>query len=730
MIVSDLDQLPSVAAYLRRIGATAVNFKTATVTQQVNGYPKAVGTVRFSSSGLISVWGEAASPTPEEQQAIMDEWGTIEFPKIVTLDALAELPPGINSLNDPNVFVCHDFSDKIVMVHQRYDNQDGTKGFLPWTRWSDGKWRRMEPEVMPFFGLPGYRDHSTLFIHEGSKAARRVKLAIAGELGEPFPWMEQMRWGHHIGWIGGVHAVERSDWRKLASLGWKRVVIVADNDDEGKAIVPQIAQHFRCPTFALVFTDEWPDKFDLGDKWPEKMFGEEGQYIGQPYDRCLQPATWATDEHITTEVGPRGGEKEIRTYECRSSFLQQWAWIESVDQMVCLDMPHYRMPAGRFNQFIRPFSHRKDTLEHFYRAFSGNQMTLTYDPSDEGTIIRDKSGLQSVNLYQPSPIKPVAGDYTPWLDFLNYLFPVEQDRQEVKRWIATLRAKPATRMIYGLLLMSEIQGTGKGTFASIAAKLVGEHNAAAPSASLIVNSDFNGWLSGKRLVRVDEIYEGQSWKAYNRLKQYVTDEMIEINVKHQATWSMPNWTHYILMSNSQMALRIENSDRRWLVPRVTETKLGAEFFEGFYYWLDHGGLSIIAHWAHTFEARGEGKYVRPGEIAPMTERKARLIDESRSDAEQLFLSLAEEMQEREQPTAAILSSLRLWASGRLQERVYETPQGIARILRSAGLWITDKVKIGGAKVQVICNREEMLDWTGAKLKDHIVEPNVLVPPEM
>lgn len=724
MTVGALDDIPCIAEYLRRIGAEPVNFRSAHVTTIIGGYPKVTGWVRFdTTTGDIEVSNVNLAPAEEEAAAISEAIVAADFPKPVTLAALADTPPGVN-ISDDDTFICHDFAGQIVMIHQRYRTKDGGKGFVPWTRWSDGQWRKMEPETMPFFGVPGHEECNTLYVHEGAKAAKRVKLLIAEERdASGFPWLANMKWGHHIGWIGGVHALERSDWDKLASLGWKRVVIVADNDPLGKAIVPSIAQKFHCPVFTIQFTDDWPDAFDLGDEWPEQLFGDDGQYLGPTYEQCIQPATWATDA-FTLPPGPRGGRPQV-IYSIRPIFAEQWSWIEEQDMMVNLAMPQYRMAAGKFNGFIRPFSHTKDTLGLFQQHYTGNQMRLTYDPSRPGIIIRDSVGLQAINLYQGSSFKPEPGDWSPFTEFIEYMFPQPTDREQVKRWAATLIARPDIRMIFGLLLVSERQGTGKGTFARILASLIGLHNASFPSAGLIVNSEFNGWIANKRLIVVDEIYEGHSWKAYNRLKPYVTDETIEVNVKHIATWTMPNWTHYVLMSNDRVALKLEKDDRRWAVPEVQEVPWNLERFQEFHDWLRRGGLTHIGHWAQTFTERGEGDWVQPGEIAPMSANKSRLIEESRSEAEQLFIHLADEMRDERKPVGLALGGLKVWAADRLKAQVYESPQAISRLMQKHGCFVTERIKIAGSKQSLIVNREEMLSWEPSRLRDALTNADAL-----
>jgi hypothetical protein len=157
--------MAAVRAYLGRVGAKPVSFFAATSEITANGYPKVTGRVTFSRAGEAKVWGSIEAPTDAEADGIRQEFEQAdaagELPRLVTLAALAELPGGV-SPSDPNTFVCHDFDGRVVMIHQRYDTRDGGKGFIPWTRWSDGRWHKMEPEVMPFFGLPGTRIRAPL----------------------------------------------------------------------------------------------------------------------------------------------------------------------------------------------------------------------------------------------------------------------------------------------------------------------------------------------------------------------------------------------------------------------------------------------------------------------------------------------------------------------------------------------------------------------------------------
>lgn len=716
-MINSLKELPAVAAYLKRVGADAVSFRKARVIKEINGYPKEIGYAKFGSDGSIRVYGSMEKPTHEESELISAELMEAEFPEVVTLAAIDYAPDGVN-LNDGSTLIFHDFEKRICMLQQRIDKADGGKDYVPWTRWSDGHWRRMEPDGnLPFYGLDMADASHILFLHEGAKAAYVVRRMLAGlESCDRFPWIEDVRFGVHVGWIGGTNAVNRSDWDKLASLGWKNVYIVTDNDPKGHNAAPDISRHFRCPTFSVVLDRSFPTGFDFADPFPPNKFSPEGRYLGEPFRNFLRPCTWATDMVMVDD-------KLVPVI--RDEFAEQWAWIKDQGWYINLHLTHFKYENdAKFNAGMMPLSDSKNTAVLLHKKIGSAQYGLTYNPSTEARIVTSSMGLSEINTYHPSPIQPVEGDFTPFTQFMEYLITDQFDREQVMRWCATLIAKTGTRMAYGLLMMSEKQGTGKTTLGeSILAELVGQHNTSFPSERAIADSDFNGWAVNKRLIVVNEIYHGHSWKAYNTLKSYVTDRHIEANVKFMATYTLPNWTHYYLSSNSKAALKIDNDDRRWLVPKLTEEVWSAEQFRAFYSWLGSGGLAHIAWWAATFERRGEGRYVLAGETAPMTADKRRLIMESEGEEHRLLDDFASAMSELEQPTAVSLQMLKEFTSELARERSFTSPDSIGRILVKKGLCCSAPIRLSGRRHWLICNRKEMVNWPEDQLRKVVKQPS-------
>lgn len=724
-LITSLDDLPPVAAYLRRIGARAINFRTAKVEGTVDGYPKPLGGVSFTD-GIATVTGTAEAPTPEEAEAIKTAFSQATLPKLVTLAAISDPPPGIVNMRDPNVFVCHDFDGRIVMILQRYGTPEGGKGFVPWTRWSDGKWRKMEPDVLPFFGLPGWNDHITLFLHEGAKAAARVKRILANKEAADFPWREEMRWGHHVGWLGGTFAVDRSDWDALAAKPWKRVVIIADNDQNGMKAAHRIAEKFSGSVFTVTFDQRFREGFDCGDEWPADQFDEVGCYIGPSMDDCSRSAMQATVEG-RVEPGQRGRPP----VHIAPAFAQRVAYTVIPPMFMFRDRPSRAYSADEFNALNAPFSDAPlSTATKLLGEVTCQHKRLQYDCAHApGPLATD--GRRDWNVFQPTRVIPIKGDPAPWLAFLVHLFPVDAEREEVKKWLATLIAMPAVRMRYGLLLISATQGVGKNTLAHILTPLLGSDNVSFPSEQAVVESQFNDWLARKRLVFVAEIYSGSSRAAYDKMKSVVTDDICRINEKRVKPYTIANWATVIACSNSLAALHLDKEDRRWFVPTVSENLQSGDWWIELYRWLRGDGTGIILDWANAY-VKAEN-YVRTGDRAPGSTRKELIVEGSRSEGQNLAHALAEHLRDWPSPVILRIGDIRAWIARRrgfvragdpdLGERRLEKAATILAAMKAVEgvtVWADNmRPKFGATREAVVMNfrPDEGVSWR--EIKDRL-----------
>lgn len=679
-MISGLNDIAPVREYLKRIGAEPRSLKTAVVRENHGKYWKDIAIIRFHKDGTVDAPTDY-EPTEDEQGAIKAACATVQWPEVSPLHAIVDPPDEIRTAPKGTVFEFRNEENLIVMVQVRRDLPDGGKVYLPWTYWSDGQWRRAEPEgPLPLYNAHKLKEAGIVFIHEGAKAAAAVQKMVDGKSPADkkalvaHPWGRELANAVHLGWIGGALSPTRTDWSCLQKAGIKKAIIVADNDAPGKRAVPAIAKQLRIPTYAIQFTEQFPVSFDLADPFPEQMFGEvEGvrYYNGPAFQSLLYPATWATDI-----IKPEKGKAYAAL---RESFKGTWAYIEDLDLFVCKEDPTRMLSQQVLDKSIAAFSDVQETGRLILRTHQDKIVRVCYRPDIPHTIV-EHNDKHAINLHVPSTIKAEKGNPAPWLEFLSYLFPNKRERSAAERWLATLIARPEVRIGYGMLLVSEKQGVGKTTLGSnVLAPLVGRHNVGHPSEA-DVNSDYNGWIALKRLVLIQEIYSGSNWKAYNALKSVITDQEVSVNQKYQRQYVIENWAHVLACSNSMRALKMENDDRRWFYPEVTEVPWKPAQFASFRNWLQNGGLQIIRWWAENY-----GDYVGPGERAPMTDRKKELIDGSRSEAQREAVAIAETVVDREDPLAIVLKDVVRWCHQQAHGRVYEQDYELKRTMVEAGM---------------------------------------------
>lgn len=707
--------IPEVDEYRRRIGAEHRGMRNLVVSERVGKYRKDLAVIRFSEEGEIDA-PDGHKPTEAEVAKIKAAWPRYTWPTqrpfLWTARELSHDPvrfPFQRSVPDCLFEYKDEGGDNLLMVEERRDNADGSKEFYTWTYWSDGLWRIAEPDTLPLYNLPALKSASTVFIHEGAKAARFIDhmIADAGLRGrwESHPWGDSLRGNNsgtvaHLGWTGGAHRGNATDFSPLRRSG-ARVIFIADNDRDGIDAIRDISRHSRLKMEAVIFNDEWPSGFDLADPFPADRIE-----AGVQLDDLLIPATWATD---TIHTGRRPA------HIIRPEAISEWLWTVSPPMFFHSSSPGKGYSEGEVDAMMRPFSDAEMSARLIRQNLSARADGVAYLPGEKRVVSRD--GQRRVNRWVPSRLKEGAGSAWPFARMIVSLFPDRPDRRPLIKWGATLRAIPTTRMEYAILLQSETTGTGKTTLGHIAAQMVGEANVSRPNEADLTEGAFNSHFAAKRLAITNEIYSGHSRQTVNKLKSPITDTKLRVNEKYQAPYEIDNWVHFIFCSNDLISLLIDNTDRRFFVPRMAEKKLPVQFWRAFYAWLKSGGLESIARCAREWvEKHGA---VCPGEAAPMSRAKADMIDAGVSDAMRLARDMARDLvvygsADGGQRFAVAVDDLhRLYRQG-CRDRDYKPLSGnrLNKEMLRAGLLLRGRddragldkrVKVNGRKVQILAN---------------------------
>jgi hypothetical protein len=637
-------RFPALAAYIDRIGAEQLNFRRFMVKEYRGSHYYVEKTlIKINDDFTISCSSKEYEPTEAESEAIVAELAKVEFPKSIRASVANVEELLASGLIHGNLYSFFDSARKeIVMCQERTTTKDGSKAYIPWTLFmaprGKPQWRAMEPEgPLPFWKPKVRRNKSSIMVHEGAKTAYFVDALVNDperrEERKKHPWIEQLTMFEHWGAIGGALAIHRCDYDELRREKVEgHLYYVSDNDFVGGEAVKVFSKIYGGKVYNIKFDNRFPVGWDLADPIPEALVSRTGSVRLALLDYA-QPVTWATFRIEKDGVGRPG-------WGLTKGFTEEWVHTVDPEFWCHTRLTHlcFRLQKN-FDSFVDPFSHISDTGRLLRKVWTNKAVTVKYDPAAKPGLFYDKDKSACLNLYQPSIVRDYTkaeakyADHSPWTDFLEKLFLDTYERSVVSKWAATLMGVPGLKMNYGLLLISEMQGVGKTTMCDFIGEVLGRKNVAATSESSILGR-FNEWAE-KQLVTVNEIYQGHSTAAYNRLKEIITDRTLRVEKKFVSEYYVDNHVHIIACSNSMRALKLENSDRRWFIPTVSEQKQPHEYWKKLYDWAElEDGYRKIKQWAKDYVA--EHGHVEPGAEAPWTPFKKIMIEESDSPGQELI----------------------------------------------------------------------------------------------
>jgi hypothetical protein len=149
-------------------------------------------------------------------------------------------------------------------------------------------------------------------------------------------------------------------------------------------------------------------------------------------------------------------------------------------------------------------------------------------------VTHDADDCRVLNLWRPPAwsCRDDAPSPTVFLEHVEYL--LDDNREAIEHvldYVAHLVKRPAERVSHALLITSRAKGIGKSTFGAIVRRLVGEQNSRVVQTKDL-KAQFDGWLVGKLVIQVDEVYEAGNWDLANKLKPLITEPTVSVNVKY------------------------------------------------------------------------------------------------------------------------------------------------------------------------------------------------------
>jgi hypothetical protein len=227
----------------------------------------------------------------------------------------------------------------------------------------------------------------------------------------------------------------------------------------------------------------------------------------------------------------------------------------------------------------------------------------------------------------------------PFIDHVEWLFGAESAL--FLDWAAHAVQRPGELPSIAFLHIAPRTGMGRNLISSVLGRIFVGYAALSFPLGLTLRTGYNGLLAGKLLAVVDEIDEGDGGRRYQMqqdLKQLVTEETRTINPKYARQHVEWNACRWLIFSNSEAAIPLEDADRRFVVVRCDDGPRHDAYYWELYRLRDD--LAFIASVA-AYLANRDIAHFRHGMRAPTTAAKAGLLARVRSDSEQAAFDIAE-----------------------------------------------------------------------------------------
>jgi hypothetical protein len=265
----------------------------------------------------------------------------------------------------------------------------------------------------------------------------------------------------------------------------------------------------------------------------------------------------------------------------------------------------------------------------------------------------DRPGCKTFNLYRPPTIKPQAGDATPWIDHIKFVFG-DDDARHIIKWFAH-RVQHPDQKVNHALVFGGMQGVGKDTLIEPVKQAVGPWNFAEVSPQQMLGR-FNPFVKSV-ILRVSEardLGDTDRFGFYEHTKAYTAapPDVLRVDEKHMREHAVLNVCGVIITTNNKDSLHLPGDDRRHFVAWSARKKedFPPDYWTVMYRWFANGGIEIVAHYLATLDISGFDPKAPP----PKTPAFWEIVDSSRSpeDAE-----MADALDRLGSPAAITLGSI-------------------------------------------------------------------------
>lgn len=229
-----------------------------------------------------------------------------------------------------------------------------------------------------------------------------------------------------------------------------------------------------------------------------------------------------------------------------------------------------------------------------------------------------------------------------FLDHVDYLIPHETEREYLLDYLSFLAAERPVKVHFATLIYGPKQGTGKSYIAETMKRMLGRQNIGLAESDDL-KKEFTAWQENCQLGVIEELMDVGRLEIANRLKTTITNPDLRIRPMYKQAYWVRNRLNLIAFTNHADALRLENSDRRWLILHSPVEAKEDGYYQRLFGLLRKDDRFVAAvRWM----LQNRDAKLDPKGRAPSTEAKVAMRDAGKGDVEQYLDDL---LQERSHP---------------------------------------------------------------------------------
>ena len=240
-----------------------------------------------------------------------------------------------------------------------------------------------------------------------------------------------------------------------------------------------------------------------------------------------------------------------------------------------------------------------------------------------------------LNIYIPNYLQPKEGDVKFIIEFFIWLIG-EKKWKIIEQWIAFNIQYPGVKMKWAIVLVSVIEGVGKGLLARIISRILGYENVNENANYKHLTNTHNTLLIGTQVLVLNEVSLGDfksKAEGTNTLKNFVADDFYTCNFKNKPMVKLPNLTNLMLLSNDERVVSVNDGARRYLFCNIKKTeediikKTDEGFFDKAWAFVDSDeGASALMYYFKNVKIADPKMFLRR---APQTDDLKELIEQSK-----------------------------------------------------------------------------------------------------